>query len=74
MLIEFARSWRRRIPGDRWDAPDGVGNLLIRRGIAVGVFMPQREPECAMLADGEQAIHRPPKARKRGRPRKEVMR
>lgn len=34
MKIRLLREWRRRRPGDVWELPDGVANVLIRRHIA----------------------------------------
>ncbi len=35
MMIHFAKQWRRHHAGSDYDMPDGVANVLIRRGYAV---------------------------------------
>lgn len=64
MRVCVLRSYGRWKPGDVFHPPDGVGNVLIRRGLVELAGPTASEPEVASMAAPERAV------RRRGRPRK----
>ena len=61
MIIEFLRPWRRQTIGSKLDTADGVGNILVRRGIAREV---QDGVETASLTNTRE---RPQRAKRKTR-------
>ena len=67
MIIKLTKGWKRFPEGHVFDAPDGVANVLIKRGFAKEQAEGTDSREVAMAVGGtERAVDRKPKRRRVG--------